>query len=58
MAQAALEQAGFNVTVAVTTSTQPRGTVVSQTPAAGTSAQQTSLVTITVAGKPASPAAR
>ncbi len=56
-AQASLEQAGFNVAVAVTTSTQPRGTVLSQTPAAGTSAQQTSLVTITVAGKPASPGA-
>ena len=54
-AQALLEQAGFNVTVGVTSSTQPPGTVVYQSPAAGTSAYQTTLVTITVAGKAASP---
>jgi penicillin-binding protein 1A len=54
-AQASLEQAGFNAAIAVTTSTQPRGTVVYQTPAAGTSAYQTTVVTITVAGKAASP---
>ena len=54
-AQAALEQAGFNVTLEVTTSTQPPGTVVYQTPAAGTSASQTTVVTITVAGQVASP---
>ena len=47
-AQAVLEQAGFNVKVEVTTSTQPAGTVVYQSPSAGTQAYQTTVVTITV----------
>ncbi len=48
-AEAALEEAGFYVEVEVASSTQPGGTVISQNPPAGTSAQQTSTVTITVA---------
>ena len=48
-AEAGLEEAGFYVEVEVASSTQPGGTVISQNPPAGTSAQQTSTVTITVA---------
>jgi len=47
-AQEVLEEAGFVVDVTVTPSTQPPGTVVYQSPAAGTEAYQTSSVTITV----------
>lgn len=43
-----LEAAGFYVDVEVAESTQPPGTVVGQSPSAGTSAYQTSTVTITV----------
>jgi penicillin-binding protein 1A len=43
-----LEQAGFYVKVQIATSTQPPGTVISQTPSAGVSVYQTSTVTITV----------
>jgi len=43
-----LGDAGFYVRVLVETSTQPPGTVISQSPAAGVSAYQTSTVTITV----------
>jgi beta-lactam-binding protein with PASTA domain len=48
-----LQDAGFFVKAVGEASTQPAGTVIYQNPAAGTSAQQTSVVTITVA-KPAS----
>jgi penicillin-binding protein 1A len=52
MAQSAAEQllqrAGFFVEVRVADSTQPVGTVIAQSPQAGTSAYQTSTVTITV----------
>jgi penicillin-binding protein 1A len=44
----ALTQAGFYVDVLAAPSTQPKGTVLAQTPAAGTQAFQTSTVTITV----------
>ncbi|HET6712147.1 MAG TPA: transglycosylase domain-containing protein [Actinomycetota bacterium] len=44
----ALEDAGFYVAVRVEPSTQPAGTVIYQSPSAGTSANQTSTVTITV----------
>jgi membrane peptidoglycan carboxypeptidase len=44
----ALEDAGFYVEVRVEPSTQPAGTVIYQSPSAGTSATQTSTVTITV----------
>ena len=44
----ALTQAGFYVEVVTAPSTQPKGTVLAQTPAAGTQAFQTSTVTITV----------
>jgi beta-lactam-binding protein with PASTA domain len=44
----ALTQAGFYVDVATAPSTQPNGTVIEQTPSAGTQAYQTSTVTITV----------
>jgi penicillin-binding protein 1A len=47
-----LEQAGFFVEVQVVESTQPPGTVIGQTPSAGTSAYQTSTVTITVSKAP------
>jgi penicillin-binding protein 1A len=47
-AEEALAEAGFVVDVTVTPSTQPPGTVVYQSPAAGTEAYQTSSVTITV----------
>lgn len=47
-AQAALEQAGFNVAVEVAASTQPAGTVIYQSPVGGTDAYQTTLVTVTV----------
>jgi penicillin-binding protein 1A len=47
-ASATLREAGFYVDVEVEASTQPPGTVISQDPPAGTSAQQTSTVTITV----------
>jgi serine/threonine-protein kinase len=43
-----LTQAGFYVDVVTEPSTQPKGTVLAQTPAAGTEAFQTSTVTITV----------
>jgi membrane peptidoglycan carboxypeptidase len=43
-----LTQAGFYVDVATAPSTQPNGTVIMQSPAAGTDAFQTSTVTITV----------
>jgi penicillin-binding protein 1A len=44
-----LEEAGFFVDVREAPSTQPAGTVISQRPAAGTRASQTSVITITVA---------
>jgi beta-lactam-binding protein with PASTA domain len=47
-AEEVLSAAGFVVGVTVTPSTQPPGTVIYQTPAAGTEAYQTSPVTITV----------
>jgi penicillin-binding protein 1A len=43
-----LQRAGFYVVVRLTDSTQPVGTVIAQNPQAGTSAYQTSTVTITV----------
>jgi penicillin-binding protein 1A len=43
-----LTEAGFYVEVRTAPSTQPDGTVISQSPAAGTEAYQTSTVTITV----------
>jgi penicillin-binding protein 1A len=49
-AEDVLRQAGFFVTSTVATSTQPAGTVVYQSPAAGVDAYQTSTVTITVSG--------
>jgi penicillin-binding protein 1A len=52
-ATAALTQAGFYVKSASEASTQPVGTVIYQDPAAGTSKEQTSTVTITVARAPA-----
>jgi membrane peptidoglycan carboxypeptidase len=54
-AAAALEQAGFYVKLAAMPSTQPPGTVISQSPSAGTSAQTTSTITITLAVAPPSP---
>lgn len=54
-AQEQLERAGFYVKVDVTTSTQPPGTVVYQSPSAGTDAYQTSTVTITLSEVPSSP---
>jgi penicillin-binding protein 1A len=55
-AQEVLSTAGFVVDVTVTPSTQPPGTVIYQTPSAGTEAYQTSSVTITVSmAEPASP---
>jgi penicillin-binding protein 1A len=54
-ASSALESAGFYVDVRVEGSTQPRGTVISQSPAAGTQADQTSTVTITVSEGPHAP---
>jgi penicillin-binding protein 1A len=47
-AEAELEGAGFHVIVEVTRSTQPPGTVIYQSPPAGTDAFQTTTVTITV----------
>jgi penicillin-binding protein 1A len=47
-AETALEKAGFHVVVEMTQSTQPPGTVVYQSPQAGTDAFQTTTVTITV----------
>jgi penicillin-binding protein 1A len=47
-AESALSEAGFYLQVEVADSTQPAGTVLYQDPAAGTSALQTSTVTITV----------
>ncbi len=47
-AEIALEEAGFYVEVRIESSTQPAGTVIYQSPSAGTDAQQTSTVTITV----------
>ena len=44
----ALTQAGFYIDVKTAPSTQPKGTVISQIPSAGTEAFQTSTVTITV----------
>ena len=43
-----LERAGFYVEARLQVSTQPVGTVIAQSPQAGTSAYQTSTVTITV----------
>jgi penicillin-binding protein 1A len=47
-AEQLLERAGFYVEVRLAVSTQPVGTVIAQSPQAGTSAYQTSTVTITV----------
>jgi penicillin-binding protein 1A len=47
-AKVALEEAGFYVEVRTEVSTQPAGTVIYQTPSAGTDADQTSTVTISV----------
>ena len=47
-AEQSLERAGFYVEVRLAVSTQPVGTVINQSPQAGTSAFQTSTVTITV----------
>ena len=47
-AEQLLQRAGFFVEVRLAVSTQPVGTVVAQSPQAGTSAYQTSTVTITV----------
>jgi len=52
-ATTALTQAGFYVKSVSEASTQPQGTVIYQDPAAGTSKEQTSTVTITVARPPA-----
>jgi penicillin-binding protein 1A len=54
-AEARLRGAGFYVVVKLATSSQPPGTVVSQSPQAGTEAYQTSTVTITVAKDPTPP---
>jgi membrane peptidoglycan carboxypeptidase len=48
-ATATLERAGFYVRVEAQASTQPRGTVIGQTPTAGTFEKQTGTVVITVA---------
>jgi beta-lactam-binding protein with PASTA domain len=48
-AESRLRAAGFNVVVKEGSSTQPPGTVISQSPAAGTQAYQGTSVTITVA---------
>ena len=48
-AQAALKQAGFAYTIVLVPSDQPRGTVVSQAPAGGTTAPQGSKVRLNVA---------
>jgi penicillin-binding protein 1A len=53
----ALEEAGFYVDVRFEPSTQPPGTVIYQSPSAGTEATQTSTVTITVAEEPGQPTA-
>ena len=47
-AEGLLQRAGFYVVVRLADSTQPVGTVIAQNPQAGTSAYQTSTVTITV----------
>jgi membrane peptidoglycan carboxypeptidase len=47
-AEQALEESGFYLDVRVEASTQPPGTVIYQSPSAGTDAAQTSTVTITV----------
>lgn len=49
LAQRRLERVGFYVEIHLADSTQPPGTVISQSPAAGTSALQTSTVTLTIA---------
>ena len=54
-AAVALEEAGFYVDVRFEPSTQPPGTVIYQSPSAGTEATQTSTVTITVAENPEQP---
>ena len=51
-ATTALTQAGFYLKTVSEASTQPPGTVIYQDPAAGTSKEQTSTVTITVARPP------
>jgi membrane peptidoglycan carboxypeptidase len=48
-AESRLGEAGFYVVVKLATSTQPAGTVIAQSPQAGTEAYTTSTVTITVA---------
>jgi serine/threonine-protein kinase len=48
-AQATLKQAGFDYTIVLVPSDQPRGTVVSQAPAGGTTAPQGSKVRLNVA---------
>ena len=50
-----LADGGFYVKVVVATSTQPPGTVISQSPSAGVPAYQTSTVTITVSENQSSP---
>lgn len=54
-AESALRDAGFyTMPEAVTSTSQPAGTVIAQTPSAGIEAQQSSVVTITVAVRPQS----
>jgi beta-lactam-binding protein with PASTA domain len=50
-----LERAGFYVELRLAVSTQPVGTVIGQSPQAGTSAYQTSTVRITVSKDTSSP---
>ena len=50
-----LERAGFNVALVLAQSTLPAGSVITQSPTAGTSLPQTSTVTITVSQVPPTP---
>ena len=54
-AQKTLEAAGFSVTVNVVKSPKPPGTVLSETPAPGTTADTGTLITLAVSGTPAPP---
>jgi penicillin-binding protein 1A len=52
-AQRTLEAAGFSVTVSPKVSSKPQGTVLTETPKAGTTVESGTMITLTVSGTPA-----
>jgi membrane peptidoglycan carboxypeptidase len=51
-AQKTLEAAGFSVTITLTKSSKPQGTVLTETPKGGTTVASGSMITLTASGNP------